>query len=241
MGEGAAPIVANSLLDMAAGVEGVGRHFTYTNGIAPHASVYNLFPGLAFGARARMFPGRPLGHPWSDIGVDIGGALTLLQHGQSQGALLSTIPISYVAALCARIHPWSSERFLLRPSVGYAFTDFGAVGPANAELPDVSYRSLRTAVDALMVFDRVSIDAEVAFRAVVDEGAISSRFYDPQGFGLDSELGVAWMFLRRLEARLAARYELYSFSFKPQAGATFGAGKALDQMFGLRASGAVLF
>lgn len=230
-----------SLLDVAVGVEAVGRRFRYTNGISPLAKVYNLFPGLGFGLGARAFPLRSLGRPWSDIGIAIDGTVVLLQTGQLDGALLHTVPTSYSGAFVARFHPTSTEAWILEASIGYAFTSFGSVGPPTAELPDVRYRALRPALDARMEFGRFSLAAAVAFRAILGSASASSRFYNPSGLGADAEIGAAYAVLRRLEARVTARYELYTFSFSPGPGATFAAGSALDQLFGVRASAALIF
>lgn len=237
----AAHLAVTSLLDVALGVEAVGRHFTYDNGISRKTDNYSLFPALGIGVRAKVFPFAASGAPWGDIGVAVDSSLTFLQTNELEGASTNTVPLSYSLGLCARIHPGTSERFLFGASAGYAFASFGTVGPANSELPDVTYRSVRSAVDARVAFGRFSVLAAAALRVIADPGHISTRFYNPRGFGLDAEVGTAFMFVRRLEARVTARYEQYSFSFHPPPQAMFSAGNASDQLYGIRTSVAFIY
>jgi hypothetical protein len=210
----------------------VGRRFEYKNGIQPHVSRYTLSPAPAAGVRGQLFPLAHAGAPWGDVGF-IGEYTRIFSPlNDTSGAAADAFPSSYSAGLRARIHPGSDPRLVVGASVEYAFTSRRAVGPAAAQLPDVTYRAVRPALDTRIYFGPFSLLQEVAFRAVVDRDAISTRFYAPQGFGLDAELGGALMLDRTIEARLAEDYELYSFVFEPPAGATFEAGSARDQLYG---------
>jgi hypothetical protein len=232
---------ATSIVDVAVGAEAVGRHLAYANGISGKTNVYDLFPALGLGASAKLFPLAHFGRPWADIGIAGDGSFTVLQSNDLRGALSDTIPFSYWLGPCARIHPGASERLLFGASVGYAITSFGVVGPPNSELPDVKYQSLRLAAGGRATFAPVSLVVGAAFRALLDPDGISTRFYGPRGFGFDAEAGVTVMVVRDLEARLAARYEQYSLSFHPPPGATFSAGHATDELYGVRASLALFF
>jgi uncharacterized protein YbjQ (UPF0145 family) len=232
---------ATSILDMAFCAEAVGRHFAYADGISGKTKVYDLFPALGLGARAKLFPLAHFGRPWADIGIVGDGSLTILQSHDLRGALSNMIPVSYSVGPIARIHPGASERLVFGVSVGYAVTSFGSVGPPSSELPDVTYRSLRFAADGRATFGRFSLVAGAAFRALLDPDGISTRFYGPRGFGFDAEAGMTFMVVRNLEARLAARYEQYGVSFHPPPGATFSAGHATDELYGVGASIALLF
>jgi hypothetical protein len=236
-----AQLAATSLVDLALGGQAAGREFVYENGITRLPYVYKLFPTLTTTVSGRVFPLATLGGPGGDIGIAADFSLTHLQGKDLRGALNNTVPISYSLELCARIHPWPDARLVLIPSFGYALMSFGSVGPFNAALPDVTYQSLRPALDARVSFGNFSILAVAAFRAILDGEAISTRFYNPRGYGFDGEIGEAVRFLRRLEARLMARYERYSFTFRPSSGATFAPGFATDQLYGARLSLAVMF
>lgn len=123
---------------------------------------------------------------------------------------------------------------MLGLSIGYACTTFTSVGPPDAELPNVTYRSVRPAVDARVPIGIFSILAGAAFHVLVDPGDISTRFYGPSGYGFASELGGALRIGSRFDMRLTGWYERYVLSFSPSPGAGFGAGNALDELYGGR-------
>jgi hypothetical protein len=234
--------IARSSFEVSGGEEAFGRQFKYSNGISRSPGIYGTFPALMVAVGGRVFPFASVGSPWGDIGLAGDYSLTLLQERDLRGASSSTVPTSYSPSVCVRIHPGSAARFLLLgASVGYAFTSFGRVGTPAAELPDATYRSVRPALDARLSLGPVSIYGVAAFRAIIDANAISARFYNPRGYGLDAEVGVALLFARRVEMRLSGRYERYSFAFTPPRGATFAGGSALDQLYGIRLSLAFVF
>ncbi len=223
---------ATAAVDVALAGAVVGRRFEYKNGIQPHLSRYTLSPAPAASVRGQLFPLAHAGAPWGDVGF-IGEYLRIFSAlNDTSGLAADVFPSSYSAGLRARIHPGSDPRLIVGVSVEYSFTSRRAVGPAAAQLPDVTYRSVRPALDTRIYFGPFSLLQEVAFHAVVDGDAISTRFYAPHGFGLDAEFGGALMLDRTIEARFAVDYELYSFVFEPPAGATFEAGSARDQLYG---------
>ena len=236
-----AQAVATSLLDVAPGGEASGRQFKYVSGIERTPDVYRLFPALTAAITARVFPLASMGGPWGDVGLAGDYSLTVLQTRDLRGASSSAAPTSHSLGACARLHPGTAARFLLSACVGYALTSFGKLRSPASELPDVSYRSVRPALDARVTFGRFSVFGVAAFRAILDSNAISARFYNPIGYGFDGELGGGFMVVRRFEIRLFGRYESYSFSFRPPQGATFAAGSTLDQLYGIRLSLAFVF
>lgn len=226
---------ATSLFDLDLGAEADGRQYSYRSGITPAANDFGLFPAPAVGARAKLFPLQDLGRPWADIGVTADASLMLIQSSQLGGASATSLPLAYGGGLYGRIHPTRSERILVGVAAGYALTSFGPMGPPTAELPDVHYRAVRAAVDGRFAFGKFAVTAAAGFRWMVDPSGISTRFYNPSGYGLDAEVGGSFSFANQWDVRLAGRYERYSFSFSPAAG-TFAAGDALDQIFGVRLS-----
>ena len=226
---------ATSMFYLDVGAAAAGRQYSYRSGITPATNEFSLFPAPAFGVRAKVFPLHDLGRPWADIGVTADVSLMLVQSSQLDGASATTEPLAYGGGLYVRFHPMRSERILVGVSAGYALTSFGSVGAPNAELPDVHYRAVRAAVDGRVALGKFAVTTAVGFRAMVDPNGISTRFYNPSGYGLDAELGASFMFASQFEVRLAGEYERYAFSFSP-IGATFGAGAALDEIFAVRLS-----
>jgi hypothetical protein len=190
-----------------------------------------IAPGTSL--RGQVFPLAKLGGPWGDIGIAASYVRIFSEDNDSGDATSDIHPTSYSAGLRARIHPGADPRIILGVSVEYAFTSFRSVGLTPFDLPEVTYRSVRSAVDARIPLGPVSILGGVAFHAIVDANAISTRFYNPSGYGLDAEIGGAFMFVRRVEARLLADYELYSFALAPPSVHSV-AGSALDQFYGAR-------
>jgi hypothetical protein len=149
--------------------------------------------------------------------------------------------MSYFVGLCARIHPGDSGRAVLGACVDYALTYYGPLGPPTSESPDVSYRSIRPALETSVAFGAFALSASAAGRIIVDPSDISTRLYNPKGLGFDAEVAAAWMFVRRLDARVYGRYEHYSFTLTPPAKANFGKGSANDELFGVGLAVAAVF
>ncbi len=230
-----AELMATSVLDIAVGSEIVARHFDYTSGIQPEGARYTLFPAAGVDIRGQLYPLANANVSWArDIGF-VAEYLRIFSQMNDTSSLPDDVsPSSYSAGLRARIHPGENPRLILGLSVEYTSTSRLAVGPAPFELPNVTYRSVRPAIDTRVYFGRLSVFQEVAFRALVDQDAISTRFYGPRGYGVVAEVGAALLLHRGIEARLGFDYELYSFAFHPPPGAAFEAGSARDQLYGVR-------
>jgi hypothetical protein len=226
-----AQLVAGSTFELALRADFYGRRFEYRNGISPTPSLYSKAQPVSFGVSGKVFPFAASRGALGDLGIS----------GDYAAAPLRTIPSFYSLGLCVRIHPREDARAVLSACVGYAVASFPSVGPPNAELPAVTYRWLRPALDARVGFGPVSVLVATAFRGALDPAGISTRFYNPQGYGFDADLGAAIMFARRFEWRLVASYERSLFAFTPPQGATFARGDALDQRYGARGSLAVVF
>jgi len=205
----------------------------YRNGIAPSPVTYAAFPQFAARARARLFPLARLRGPWGDIGVEGDYSRVFLRRADLHGAFSTTTPMSYFVGLCARVRPGDSARAVLGACVDYAVTYYGPLGPPNSESPDVTYRSVRPALEARLAFGAFAFSAAAAGRIIVDSSDISTRFYNPKGLGFDAEASAAWMFVRRLEARVYGRYERYMFTLTPPPRANFGKGSASDELYGI--------
>jgi hypothetical protein len=230
----AAQRAAASVIDLALAGEVVGRHFEYDNGVQPRRSQYTAFPAPAASVHGQLFPLALTGLALGDIGLVAGYERIVSAAGGAGTLAADASPSSYDAGLRVRIHPGSDPRLIVGVSVEYTCTSRRAVGSPDSELPDVTYRSVSPALDTRVSFGRVSLNGALAFRDVMGEGAISTRFYGPHGFGLDAEFGAALALTEALEARFAVDYELYSFAFTPLPGGAFGVGSARDQLYGAR-------
>jgi hypothetical protein len=225
---------AESTVDVAIAGGVAGRRFEYENGIDPSANRYTLRAAPAASLRGQLFPLARAGAPWADLGIV--GEYTRIssEMNSSSSAAADTFPSSCSAGVRARIHPGSSSGLIVGVSMQYTFTSLRSVGPPPFELPDVTYRTVRPAIDSRVSAGRFALLAEVGFRSLVYKDAISTRFYSPQGYGLDAELGASLLLHRAVEARLAVEYEVYSLAFAPPIGATFAAGGVRDQLYGAR-------
>jgi hypothetical protein len=228
------------LLDLAAGAEAMGRHYVYDNGISTSPYTYRLTAAPAVRVNGSVYPLAMTGKIWGDLGLTFDYARVFVATSELGGARSGTIPTSWGVGLRGRLRI-GPPRVVVGASVGYAASYFGVAGPANAELPAVDYRSVRPAIDVRLLLGPVSILGEGAFRAIVDPSAVSSRFLTPHGFGFDGNLGVGWLFLRHLEARLVGRYERYAVSFAAPPNTILRAGSITDQWYGARLALALLF
>jgi hypothetical protein len=218
--------VSTTFADIEVGGGVAGRRFDYRNGIAPYAYTVRK-PAMPTGAiAAELYPLAGTGSLWGDIGFV--AEYSVLFSSSWDG----TNPTAYGAGMRARIHPGPDSPVLLRITVGYEFNRFGPEDAAEYRVPDVTYRAVRTGVDARIPLGHFSILAGTALRAVIDPNDISLQFYGPHGVGFDAQAGGTVMFLPHFEARLAGSYTRYSFSFGPPPGDTFRPGSAIDQLFG---------
>jgi hypothetical protein len=202
------------------------RRFEYRNGIGPYGFTLNQPPVPVVGIGAELFPLATSGRAWGDFGFV--GDYSMMFSPSWEG----TNPVGYDVGVRARIHPGANPPVLLNVSVGYEFRWFGAYDSGRERLPDVTYRAVRPAVDVRVPIGHFSLLAGTALRAILEPHEISEQFYNPTGIGFDAHAGFAAMFLGHFEARLEASYARYSFSFSPPAGATFGTGGAIDQVYG---------
>jgi hypothetical protein len=217
------------MLDVSIGDDVAGRHFRYTNGIAPATRVWSVPAAPGVSLRGTAFP-----FAWRDVGISA-EYLRIYSTANTSGSLLDDLrPSSYAVSARVRVHPGSDPHVLLGFSIGYACTTFASVGTPDIELPNVTYRSVRPAVDVRVPIGVFSVLAGAAFHVLVDPGDISTRFYGPSGYGFASELGGALKIGSKLDMRLTGWYERYSVSFSPSPGAKLGAGGALDELYGGR-------
>jgi hypothetical protein len=225
---------ATSELDLTVAGALVGRHFNYKDGIDPNGVRYTQAPAPATSLRGQLFPLSRADGAWRDIGIGADYLRIYSPMNDTSSATSALFASSYSLGLRARIHPGIDPRLILGLSLDYSFTSFRSLGPAQFELPNVTYRSLRPAIDTRVYFGRFSLLEEVAFHAMIATGDISTRFYGPHGYGLDAAFGGALVLAPSIEARLTVDYAIASFLFDPPPAANFAAGGARDQLYGVR-------
>ena len=231
----AAAMVASSWLDIELAVESAGRQFEYDNGIspAPRISRRPALPGI--GIATHLFPLAALREAAGDVG--------LVAYAQRvfPATVVDIIPTELALGAEARVHPWGRTGTLFNISFAYSVTTFDSTGSGDEELPSVSYRAVRVALDTRIPLGRVAVLAGAAFREPVAPQSISTQFYHPTGYAADATFGFGWMVVPGLEARLVSHAQRYSFAFRPPAGALFAPGHALDDGFSLRLGLAFVF
>jgi hypothetical protein len=225
---------ATSELDLTVAGALVGRHFNYKDGIDPNGVRYTQAPAPATSLRGQLFPLSRADGAWRDIGIGADYLRIYSPMNDTSSATSALFASSYSLGLRARIHPGIDPRLILGLSLDYSFTSFRSLGPAQFELPNVTYRSLRPAIDTRVYFGRFSLLEEVAFHAMIATEDISTRFYGPHGYGLDAAFGGALVLAPSIEARLTVDYSIASFLFDPAPASSFAAGGARDQLYGVR-------
>jgi hypothetical protein len=245
--------VASAWLDALMGGEAFWRTYEFDNGIARSPYLYKLAaaPGLRLGATfyplsLRTQPSAPTGLVGAgDFGLQLDYSRLALSTSDFGGGQRTGAPHTQSVAARVRIHPIGKSgepRAVFGVALGYTYTWFGTVGPEHAELPNVSYRAVRPAVDARVLFGRFSLVGGAGFRVVISPDKISPlRFQHPSGFGLDVELGATFAITAHVEARLTANYTRYAFGTERINGNTIRAGSVTDATFGLRPTLALLF
>ena len=220
--------VATSLVDLSVGGDVAGRQFTYASGIFPRARDYLRFPAPALSLRGELFP-----FAWRDVGFTAEYLKASVGENGAGSPATYIQPSYYAVGLRFRVHPGDDPHVIVGFSVAYARTAFDRVGPTTAELPSVTYRSVRPAIDVRVPFGAFSISATAGFHAILNGGSISTGFYSPSGYGFDGEIGGALMVVPKVEVRFAAWYRRYAFTFVPPT-ASFGAGGSVDELYGAR-------
>ena len=118
---------------------------------------------------------------------------------------------------------------------------FEGTSPLVAEVPSVSYKYLRGAVDARFPFNAFSLTAGIGGMYVLNAGEFSDRFPHASIAGVDGSLVGAYAFLPWMEARADVNYTRIFSSAKPERGDTYMAGGALDEYFIFRGGVAAVF
>jgi hypothetical protein len=112
----------------------------------------------------------------------------------------------------------------------WAFVFEGA-SPIVSEVPSVTYKYLRAAVDARFPFGAFSLKPALGGMYVLSAGEFSDRFPHATILGIDGAITAAYAFLPWLEAKADASYTRIFSTANPQAGDTYIAGGALDEYF----------
>jgi hypothetical protein len=214
------------------------RHFNYSDPVGPLPTSYRLpiAPMVSLGLEA---------YPWASSRIpvlrDLGfrGRFSqgfFLNSETPQGVKIDTNWMRFGGDV--------RERFLLpgRHSaeigifVGADASHFSMKTevPVPALIPAAQTTAIRFGLDGRwLVAGRLSALASAAYLLTTSVGEIYDRFRSPRVFGVDGELGAAFVIVPGLEARLMGRYTRYVASFKPIIGDQIVAGGALDEQLQL--------
>lgn len=234
--------VSSSIFSVEAGVEGVGRFFSYSDGISSNLRRYDAFPAPAFYAAVEVYPAAFTTIPFlRDLGL-IGSYSRMfgLQSKTADGTPIDTLYQRFSAGLRVRI-PISRPSGPVFGVSGqyYAHTFSITETPELAgQIPNVDYSAIRAGVDGRFPLGRTAISVGFDWIEPLSSGQVYERFTGAKVHGVSAKLGFAAKLGGGFELRLAAEYARFFSDFDPVLGDAYVAGGALDQYLGLRLSGA---
>ncbi|HMI84180.1 MAG TPA: hypothetical protein VK550_08800 [Polyangiaceae bacterium] len=216
------------------------RHFQYSDSVGPLPVAYRLpiAPMASFGLETYPFAG-------SNVPVlrDLGFRGRISQgfafNSQTpEGVKIETSWTRFGGEVRERIFVPGPHALEIGIFVGADASYFGmeTATPLPALLPAARTTAVRLGFDGrLFVAGRLSLLFGAAYLVTTSPGEIYDRFRSPSVFGVDGELGAAFVIVPGLEGRLMGRYTRYVASFKPNIGDRIVAGGALDEQlqFGL--------
>jgi hypothetical protein len=234
------------------GFELAGRWFTYSDGISQNLRPYSVFGAPTLAVAAEVYPLAGTGTPVaSDLGITLAYARAFaLQSATEGGEPIGTTYQRFGAGLrVRRVIDQLTLEGLGAPVVGLSgglrLITFSYDAPKGlaAEVPDVSYTLLRVGVDGRVPLGAVAALVMFDYLAPLSAGTIYDRFRDPSvaGIGLGAGVAVPVPALPGLEARLLVEYTRFFSAFSPELGDVYVAGGALDELLGIRLSGAYVY
>ena len=239
-------------LELAGGA--LGRRFGYNNGQTANLRTYQVFPASILSLRAELFPfADGSSAAFANIGFIAGFSRSFFLQSSLPDPMtgattaIDTTATSYSGGVRGRIPVGGETGSVVGVSFSYVGQAFGFATTGN-DLPDVSYTAVRPALDLRIPFGKISLLAEAGFRACLGAGQVAHRFRSPTAWGIDAQLGAAYLLLPGWEMRLIGDYEHYVYTFKPQTNSqdprlsdNYRADGALDQFFGVRLGIASIF
>jgi hypothetical protein len=216
-----------------------GRRVGYTDLVIQNLRTYDVLGAPVVALSAEVYPGAKSGVPvLRDIGLVLGYAGAVgLDAGLPDGTKMGTSWHRADAALRGRLRLGKQPGApIVTLSAGYAFASFVFDAPATfaAEVPSVTYHSLRIGADGRVPLGPVALRLGAGYRVPLAAGALLDRFRDGSVGGVDALVGVAVPIAKGFEARAGAEYTRYFYSFFPNPGDPYIAGGALDEYVGFK-------
>lgn len=227
------------------GVELQGRWFAYSDGITQNLRPYSVFGAPTVSIAGEVYPmaGSPI--PWiGDLGLTLSYARALgLDSATEGGDAIGTTSQRLGVGLRGRRVLGEGAAPILGLSAGFRLVEFSFDAPEDlaAEVPDVSYALLRLGVDGRVPLGPVAVAAMLEYLGPLSAGDVYERFKDPTVAGIGLGVGVIYpTVIEGVEARLWVEYSRFFSAFSPDPGDPYVAGGALDELLGLRLSGAYI-
>ncbi|UQA55526.1 hypothetical protein [Polyangium aurulentum] len=216
-----------------------GRRVGYTDLVIENLRTYDVMGAPVLALSAEVYPAARSKLPvLRDIGVVLGYAGAVgLDASLPDGTTMGTSWHRAEAALRGRLRIGDKPSApLVMVSAGYAFASFVFKAPDSfaAQVPSVTYHSLRFGADGRVPLGPVALRAGAGYRLPLSAGALLERFRDGSAGGIDLMLGVAVPIAKGFEARAGAEYTRYFYSFFPNPGDPYIAGGALDEYVGIK-------
>jgi hypothetical protein len=228
---------SNGLLIVDAGLDVGSRKFSYSDPLVGPLRSY-VAPGvIGYAFAGELYPGASTGTAFvKDIGIvgRYAGSFPFSSQTRdgSQEASGSFTRSAFGVRGRILAGPKTSGPYIgLEGTYGtWAFV-FEGSSPIVAEVPSVTYKYLRGAIDARFPFGAFSLKPALGGMYVLSAGEFTDRFPHSSIFGVDVGLTAAYTFLPWLEAKADASYTRIFSTANPQAGDAYVAGGALDEYF----------
>lgn len=190
------------------------RGATDLNGYSSYEGGSGTGPGFALALAAQWFPGAHVRRGWpSDIGLELEADYAFLKSTQA-GKELGTKAYQLGGALLFRL---PLDSFEPRFRVGYLRQVFDVQAPLTANLPGVTFQSVRIGAGTLIHIVRAfSLDVGMGFLGVLSAGELGNRRYAEKlsSYGWEVEGGATYRIRDAYGLRLGIEFRRYAFDTK---------------------------
>ena len=219
------------------GLRFINRNFTYRDDVSGAALPYSLPFGAALAFGAELYPGALFSNgALAHIGLTFEGSHSMgMSTAGPDGVAWDTKDTTWGIGTRGRV-PLGASEFGL--SFGFARHSFSVdareSGGGNPDIASVSYAQLRIGADTRIRMGDINIYGAVAYRAVLDPGAIDDAFYYPgtTAQGVSFDFGVGYSLPLGFEVRADLGVEMYFLDFHPDPTVVTDVGGAVDRYIG---------
>ena len=229
--------LGHTLFDVAAGVELGARDFRYTSRLTNNLRDYSLAATPLFAISGAVYP-FAISRESSPVDFGVVASFTKalsVSSATSSGSNVATRWSRFAVGPRLRMRLDALDGVVLGASGAYgeeSFTFDDASPDLDTQLPSVTYRFVRPAVDARLQFGRVAAFAGAGYLAILSGGAVGDRFPSASIGGIEASVGGAFAIAGGFEVRALVDYRRYFYALNPTPGTSHVAGGALDQMAG---------